>query len=167
MKNDISEAKQVSVRLPDILLYIPLWVCAMTWHLWRIATLRPMFSSLGDNGKTMGSFLLVFYAAGITRWLVTSDLNLLVILASLTIMVVMVLVVFERNHRSSSLTASILGASAAADIIAIGLEFFGIPANDVRIQLLGAEIALMFGCAWQFAREPKEVRSSGYRRHSH
>ena len=44
-----------------------MWLVAMIWHLWRIATLRPAFDKLSDTQATLTSFSAAYLVAGLLR----------------------------------------------------------------------------------------------------
>jgi Kef-type K+ transport system membrane component KefB len=147
------------------------WSAAMGWHLWRIATVRPAFDKLSDSASVVWSFIGAFLTAGILRWVLLApgsyrEHQFFSVLVQLAVHLLVVLALCERRRRSSSLTATVLGASAVVDLAICLLYLVGVLASagsqgwvDVTV-----ELALSVAMAVQFARQPTAVRQSGYRR---
>lgn len=139
------------------------WFAAMTWHLWRIGTLRPYFKGLGDTAVTAVSFFVVYVASSLIRWAGFADAAIAAVVFSLVIHFFVLCLVFERTGRSSSLIFVALGASALVDLAAVLVS----NVIDVSVQsqgFLAIEIMLYARAAYCFSREPSEVRSAGYKR---
>jgi len=141
----------------------PMWLVAMGWHLWRIATGRPAFPQMSDTRATTASFVAVFFGAGLVRWSVAGGRDLVSTVIGLVLMAFAVVLIAERPHRSSSLTASILGASAAVDILVIGGHLiWSMPLRHTAYSFL--ELMLIALCAVRFSQAQEHVRRAGYRR---
>lgn len=91
-----------------------LWVSSLSWHLWRILTLRPAYRYLKDGPGAVVSFLFAYYAAGLLRNYERGPGSALIML---TVNLLVVLALFERRERSSILPLGVLGASAATDLV--------------------------------------------------
>ncbi len=148
------------------------WMSAMGWHLWRIATLRPAFRHMSDTRPMAISFMGVFFAAGLLRWVVLNDEPKASALSAgfgLFVYMLGVLFVFERSHRSSSLAAAVLGSSAALDLLVSAGVLVGV-LDSVRLPT-GMGLALEIGWALalkaKFDKEPSYVQASGYRLAKH
>lgn len=138
------------------------WGMAMAWHLWRIAVGRPAFERMADTLSMAISFGLVFFLAGWLRWVVAGGLPFFLVTVGLLVMGMLMLVIAERLQRSSSLPASLLGASAAVDLTATALHFLDLV--GLRHPFYSpAEIGLMLICAYRFFRSPAAVQAAGYR----
>lgn len=164
MKNSITDISEPTHYIRNLSMLLPLWLCAMAWHLWRIATFRPMFSRLGDNGRTVLSFVVVYLAAGIARWSQVETYSMWQVNIGVVLHAGVLMLLFERKHRSSSLVAVLLGASAIVDLIALTLNLMGIATIEDKSAFLGIELMLYAVCVWRFFRETPEVQASGYLR---
>ncbi len=148
------------------------WVSAMCWHLWRIATLRPAFRHMSDTRPMAFSFLAVFYFAGLLRWVVLNDDPKASVLSAgvgLFVYMLSIFFVFERSRRSSALAAAVLGASAALDLLVSAGVLVGL-LDSVRLPI-GMNPVLEIGWALmlkaKFDKEPAYVRAEGYRLSKH
>lgn len=147
------------------------WSAAMGWHLWRIATVRPAFDKLSDSAQVTWSFIGAFFAAGILRWAFLAPGNyaehqLFAVVLRLGLHLFVVMALCERRHRSSALTATVLGVSVVVDLAVCALYLVGL-LDSVRQQGwvdVAIELSLSIAMAVQFARQPAAVRKSGYRR---
>lgn len=164
MKKTVTDISVRTRYVRDIALLIPLWLCAMAWHLWRIATLRPMFSRLGDNPSTVISFSIVYLVMGLTRWTQEGNSSMWQINIGLVIHAMVLLLLFERENRSSSCVAVLFGASAVMDFSAFLLTVAGFIDGSAQSALLGIEVTLYAICVWRFFRERPEVQARGYLR---
>lgn len=145
-----------------------IWPVAVAWHLWRIATLRPAFDKLSDSARVVWSFIGVYFAAGLLRWVVLSPEAhatplVFPVLLKLFVHLLVVMALFERRSRSSALTASVLGVSAIIDV-AVCLLYGASAINSVHAGIgdIAAEIGLTVATALQFSNQPAAVRKSGY-----
>jgi hypothetical protein len=145
------------------------WSAAMGWHLWRIATLRPAFSRLSDSGSMVGSFIGLFFAAGILRWAIlgpgTAEYQFLPTMLKLVLHLMVVIVLFERRSRSSSLSAAVLGVSAVFDILVSVAVLLGLRASVMPVHWVEhlMEVLWMVSMAANFSNESPAVRAKGYR----
>lgn len=144
------------------------WVSAMFWHLWRIATLRPAFKQLSDTGPMAGSFILVYFLAGVLRWWILNpdeSSQILKVLFGLFIYLILILAIFERSNRSSSMSAVALGVSAAVDLVVSGAYLLGMLDSVVLPDAtnLGIESVWILMMFYQFTRQPEAIRMRGYR----
>lgn len=147
-----------------------MWVCAMCWHLWRIATLRPAFKHLGNTGPVVCSFVAMFYLAGILRHHVLMPessehfVSLQVTILALTLQLALVWMIFEKRDRSSALSAAILGTSAVVDLSLSALFLVGLleePRVTYGFWLEAGLAGIVFA---RFMSEPPEVQASTYKR---
>ena len=164
MKKTVTDISVPTHYVRDISLFLPLWLCAMAWHLWRIATFRPMFSRLGDNGRTVFSFAIVYFAMGLIRWNYVGESSVWQINIGLVVHAVLLMLLFERKHRSSSCVSVLLGASAVVDLVALMLTIAGFTDGSDRNAFLVIEVALYAVCVLRFFRETPEVQARGYLR---
>ena len=147
------------------------WSAAMGWHLWRIATVRPAFDKLSDSAQVVWSFIGAFFAAGILRWVLLApgsyaEQQLFSVVLQLGLHLIIVMALCERRRRSSTLTASVLGVSVVVDLVVCALYLVGV-LDSVRPRGwvdFAIELFLSIAMAVQFARQPADVRMSGYRR---
>lgn len=147
------------------------WSAAMGWHLWRIATVRPAFDKLSDSAQVVWSFIGAFFAAGALRWVILApgpyaEHQLFGVALQLGVHLLLVMALCERRHRSSALTATVLGASVVVDLAVCALYLVGL-LDSVRTTGfvgLAVELFLSLAMAVQFSRQPAAVRQSGYRR---
>lgn len=144
-----------------------IWFSAMAWHLWRIITMRPAFKHLSDTGPMAMSFIGIYYAAGVLRWVVLNDdpnAALMKTLLGLFLWMLVIFACFERRPRSSALTATVLGVSAAIDLL-VCLGVLCHVLDSVRIGLWGTVLEFVWTGAMmiRFLREPDYVQRAGYR----
>lgn len=133
-----------------------LFIRAIGLHLYLIATLRPQFSKLSDTSSTVGFFFLVYLMSGMVRWSVLGGRPTTDAFVGLLFHALILWLIFKRPSMSSSLVVSMLGASAAIDLIAIALHL-----TDLQVAnglLLALEFSLYAVCLWRFSREPEAVR---------
>lgn len=144
---------------------IPLWICSVLWHMWRIVTMRPAFKNLGDTKFTALSFAALFLGAGVLRHTVLGSELLLSSLSSMLVYGIFLAVLVERKGRSSGLTFVYLGISAAIDLIACAIFGLGLFKTPHYPPLVGTviEVALMIVAYQRFRLEPFEVQARGYR----
>ncbi len=144
-----------------------IWFSAMAWHLWRIITMRPAFKHLSDTGPMAMSFIGIYYAAGILRWVVLNDdpkAALMKTVLGLFLWMVVIFACFERRSRSSALTASVLGVSAAIDFLVCAGVLFHL-LDSVHTGLWGSVLEFVWTGIMmiRFLREPEYVQRVGYR----
>lgn len=151
--------------MKKIVAFIPLWACAVLWHLWRIGTLRPAFRNLGDTAFTAVSFSGLFFAAALLRWSALGAYPVLEVTVSTLIYGVGLTCLVERPGRSSALTFVFLGASVVVDLAACALHIAGLLPTTSLPSLVGpvVEVALMIAAYRQFRAEPVSVQAAGYR----
>lgn len=135
---------------------ILLFIAAIGWHLYLIATLRPQFSKLSDTRSTVGSFFLVFLVSGLVRWSMLDKWPVSDVFIGMLFHALILWAIFKRPSISSALVVSMLGASAAVDLIAIALNLTELPAP--KGPLFALECFLYAVCYWKFSREQKAVR---------
>lgn len=141
------------------------WALSMAWHLWRVASFRPAFKGIGDTGFAFASFLVVYFAASLFRWYGIYEMPLPDALFGACIHLVILVFLFERNRRSSSLVYIALASSAVVDLVAIAAAFLGLTAVNSK-GFLGIEVLLYAWAYLCFKREPIEVQAKGYKRKS-
>lgn len=143
------------------------WSAAMAWHLGRIATMRPAFEKMSDSARMVWSFMGVYFAAGLLRWVVLAPgpVHFFTVSFKLLLLMVLILAMFERRKRSSALTASVWGVSAVMDLLVsvcylVGLRHSVMPSglNEMFIEIVWS-VAMVV----QFHRAPSVVRKNGYR----
>lgn len=171
--------------------YALTWVATMSWHLWRIVTLRPAYPHLSDSGLMVSSFLAVYFGAGLLRWCVAPRLlhdapaDTVTVLVSLALYMVGVVVLLERRQRNSALSAVVLGVSAACDLLitigylvgvlpSVSQPFTGLIATEGMLQTVLLqfgddiiEVAWVWNMVLQFHLQPDVVKKSGYRMAMH
>lgn len=145
--------------------FIPLWLGAMSWHLWRMLTGRPAFKNLGDTKLTAASFIAVYFAAGLLRWSVLGPQPVMKAIGDLVVIGIGLLILGERRHRSSGLVCAFFGVSAAVDLVVCAAHVVGIFPS---VQLFGLsnfliQLGLMVSACIRFHKEPFAVQASGYR----
>lgn len=143
--------------------FVITWFAAMSWHLWRIATLRPYFKGLGDTAVTAVSFFVVYVASSLIRWAGFADAAIAAVIFSDVLHFFVLCLALERTGRSSSLLFVALGASAFVDLAAVLVS----NVIDVSVEsqgFLAIEIMLYARAAYCFSLEPYDVRSAGYKR---
>lgn len=145
-----------------------IWISAMAWHLWRIATLRPAFKNLSDTGPMAMSFIFIYFFAGLLRWVVLNDDHKSTGISAvfgLLVWLILVFVCFERKNRSSALVASVLGVSALMDLLVCAGFLIGALESVRSPRLLGITLEIVWSLVMlaQFYREPEYVRLNGYR----
>lgn len=136
-----------------------LWIGAMAWHLGRIVTYRPAFNYLSDSKGTAISFIFIFYMAGFARWYfnlggvpVEMNRSFVHVLINMTLVGIIYAGALERRNRSSALLFVVLGASAAVDFLAIGIE--RITGEQFLTALLLFEYSLYGVAYFKFKRLP-------------
>lgn len=140
------------------------WALAMFWHLWRIATLRPAFNHMADDAKTLLSFGSVFVAAGLLRHWVFGHQDLFGAIGTMAMWALLLIVLFERSNRSSTLVAACMGVSAIVDLVLVAAETSGLVSGLGRLNaVFYVEVLLMLVQRHIFLRRPDEVRARGYR----
>lgn len=97
--------------------YATKWMLSMVWHLWRIATFRPYFKGIGDTGVTTCSFAFVFIFFSLLRWSVFGTMGLGPAVLGVLIWAAILVAIFERTHRSSSLVLACFGASDRKSVV--------------------------------------------------
>lgn len=137
---------------------ILLFIAAIGWHLYLIATLRPQFSKLSDKASTVGSFFLVYLMSGMVRWSILEDRPTVNVFIGLLVHALILWAAFKRPLISSSLVTSMLGASATIDLIAIALHLANLHEANRAWPLFAFECFLYAVCFWRFSREPETVR---------
>lgn len=141
-----------------------IWAVAMTWHLWRIATLRTAFAHMADDAKTLKSFGSVFVAAGLLRHWVFGQQDFFGTIGTLAIWSLPLVVLFERSNRSSTLVATCMGVSAIVDLLVVAAETSGlVPGLGQVYAVFYVEVLLMLIQRQIFLRRPDDVRARGYR----
>lgn len=136
------------------------WLVAISWHLWRILTLRTAYSHLSDTKVTIGSFFVVFFAAGLLRWGFS-----VATLTGLVLHAIVATAMLERSYRNSSVVAAVLGCSVVVDLMAFAAGGLSLASNEeLRIGWLSLEVILIANTVHQFFKQPAEVQRSGYRR---
>lgn len=147
-----------------------IWFSAMAWHLWRIITMRPAFKHLSDTRRMAQSFIGIYYAAGILRWVVLNDDQNTALMQTLGLFTWMVVIFacFERRQRNFSLTAAVLGVSAAIDLL-VSLGVLCHVLDSVRTGLWSSALEFVWTGAMviRFLREPDYVQRAGYRLSEH
>lgn len=144
--------------------FVWFWALAMAWHLYRILLGRPAYENLSDSRGTVVSFILAFFAAGVFRHCVMEPIPdpFFAVVAMLMLHLILVLALFERSGRSSSLVAAILGTSVVVDLFVSAAMPFGL--DGAHWGLFGIEIALGVLAVLEFHRQPEAVRRAGYKR---
>lgn len=152
------------MMLLKLLTFAFFWVLSVGWHLGCIMRGRPAYANLSDSRLTVASFVGVFYVAGLLRHVVADPTPLTVSqgLFVLTAYLVVVLLVFERQDRSSGLVAALLGSSAAADLLIFGTWIFDGPSTHWTLQAY--EVIIFVLALLHFGRQPAEVQRRGYKR---
>lgn len=146
-----------------------IWASAMNWHLLRIAMMNPAFRYLSDTRKMLLSFLVLYFAAAflsvamVQKVLQPESLN---VGMGLLVWLFTILVFAEREHRSSALTASLLGVSVIVDLLMTILTGVGLIPTVAMHNIVSGVLGLVWSVAMviQFNREPEEVRRRGYQR---
>lgn len=146
-----------------------IWAGAMNWHLVRIAMMQPAFRYLSDTRKMLFSFLALYFLAGllslamVDKVLQPESLN---VGLSLLVWLVAILLFAEREHRSSALTASLLGVSVVVDLVMTILTGIGLIPTVALHNVVSGVLGLVWSAAMaiQFSREPAEIRRRGYQR---
>lgn len=146
------------------------WVAAMTWHLFRIATLRPAFDKLSDTSSVTRSFFAVFFGAELLRWIVLYPAQYPEVVALMVVFKVLIegffiLLVFGSIRHNSSLSASVLGVCALIDLTVSTLYMLG-AISSVKVAGWPETIVQLFWVAamvYQFSRAPAAARECGYR----
>lgn len=144
------------------------WAGAILWHLGRIAMMRPAFRYLSDTRKMLVSFLVLYFVAALlsvaTVQHVLQPQSLNVGLSVLT-WLMGILFFAERSHRSSALTASLLGVSALVDLLMSLLTMADLFQTLVLHNVVSGTLGLVWSAVMviQFSREPLEIRRRGYR----
>lgn len=139
-----------------------LWVVAMAWHLGRILMGRPAFERLADAPSTVLSFVGVYFFASWLRWVDVGGGSLASFAGTQSLYGLLIVALVERKDRSSALAATLLGSSAAVDLIAVALHLGGgFPLNHLLYVM--AEFVLMAVCVFRFSTAPSSVRARGYR----
>lgn len=133
-----------------------LWVGSISWHLWRIATLRPAFSQLRNSWFSLLSFTLVFALAGSLRWVTAAPTTypLQPTLHGLALHWLLLFGLIGWFGKHKNLVAACLGASAVIDGLAMGLFAAGVleiklAANVLEVLLVAITVHRFF----QFERE--------------
>lgn len=140
-----------------------LWTVSMAWHLWRIATLRPSYEHLSDDGKTLGSFAAVYVVAGVVRHAIFGPTDVFGALGSLALHSLLLLILFERSDRASTLVAACLGASALFDMLIVALSGVA-PVLSETYLVFYIEIAFMLVLRHKFLQQPAHVQARAYNR---
>lgn len=144
------------------------WAGAMNWHLTRIALMRPAFRYLSDTRKMLLSFLALYFVAALLSVAVVQKVlqpeSLNVGMGLLT-WLFGILLFAEREHRSSALTASLLGVSVMVDLVMCMLTVAGLIPTVAIHNVVSGVLGLVWSVAMviQFIREPEEIRRRGYR----
>ncbi|MDO9099659.1 MAG: hypothetical protein Q7V53_02795 [Caldisericota bacterium] len=140
------------------------WALAMVWHLWRIATVRPAFAYMADDQRTVASFASVFVVAGLLRHWIFGPADFFGAVGTLALNVLMLLILFERSNRASTLVAACMGVSALSDMLVIALEQSGLVPGVGKVHgMFYAEVGFMLIQRHVFLRQPAAVRARGYK----
>lgn len=144
---------------------VPLWLASVSWHLWRVLTMRPAFKYLSDTALPVLSVSLVFMAVGLIRHVGFGSEGLLGAFFEQTVFGLVLCLLAERRGRSSSLTVAYLSASAVVDIFTCCMFAAGLLKTPQLPLMAGGiwQVALMVAAYAQFHREPAEVQTTGYR----
>lgn len=112
---------------------------------------------------TFFTFLAIYWAAGLVRWIGFEGWPVMKTCVELFLHMFILLLIFERSNRNSSLFSIALGASAAMDflIILIHLTGVGVPVIPYCVYV---EWGIVTVNAIWFFREPGEVQRNGYLR---
>lgn len=147
-----------------ILTIAPLWVASVTWHLWRVMTMRPAYRYIGDTFLPVVSFGLVFLVTGASRRVMGGD-TLMGAFFEQVLLGLFLCLLAERRHRSSSLCVAFMAASIVVDLVAGGLFVAGVLKTPQLPFMAGGlwQAALMLAAYVQFRQEPLEVQATGYR----
>lgn len=148
------------------ILFLPVLVFGIGWHLWRILLMRPAYKTLGDTALPALSFALIFLASGLVRHTLLGGEAVLPAFFERLMFGVFLCLLAERSNRSSSLTAVFLGTAVVVDLTGIGMVLTGLQKTTELPFYAGAlwQGALMVAAYAKFTREPQEVQARGYRR---
>lgn len=146
----------------SFLRFTSLWAASMAWHLTCIARGRADFARLSDSRATAVSFFAVFFFAVWLRHGLATGAGWHVVVGNWVLIPVLMLVLFERSDRSSSLVFAMLGASAAVDLVVAASYFLG--AGDMLSSNAWflAELTLQALAFIRFFSMPEAVRARGY-----
>jgi hypothetical protein len=146
----------------SLLTLIGLWLATMSWHLARIAIIRPAYVRMGDTAPLVASFAVVYVTGGWLRWSVVGDIPVPVMLLSLLLQASLIFLCVERPNRSSSLGATLMGVSAVFDFVIATMVYVEI--IPLRYWLyFPLEITWMVLCAVRFFSSPESVQDRGYK----
>lgn len=153
--------------------YVMLWCAAMTWHLYRIATLRPAYRHLGDTLSSLISFSLVYCLSFFVLERVRNEVlypgsapNVIMELLLLAMGYAVRYMLFRGSGSRAGLMAA-LGAATVANLLSALALASGLATATSAMMSVGLELVLCTAALYQFHRLPPEIRVTNYRAKSH
>lgn len=140
------------------------WMGAMGFHLWRVATFRPYYVGIADTRFSVGSFFAVFAAAATLRWYGFADAGLEGTVSNILQAIGLIMLISVRRNQSDSLFCVLMASSAIVDTVASVAVLMGVINEPRGAVFLAWELTLYTSSVWAFKRQVAEIRQSGYKR---
>lgn len=141
-----------------------IWLGAMGFHLWRVATFRPYYIGIADTRFSVGSFFAVFAAAASLRWYGFGEAGLEGTVSNLLQSIGLIMLISVRRNQSDALFCALMASSAIVDTmvcISVLSGFINEPRGAI---FLAWELTLYASSLVAFKRQTAAIRQAGYKR---